>query len=70
MNRTLVNATSIVSVGYDKASHVLEIEFQEHKVYQYPDVPEHIFQGLINAMSKDTYFNSEIKNQYQPHEVW
>ena len=69
MNRTLVNSSNLVSVGYDPGLSTLEIEFREHKIYQYQNVPKYIFEGLISASSKDSYFNDQIKGKFQYHEA-
>jgi len=51
----------MISVGYDFETRVLEIEFIDGAIYQYFDVPEEIYQGLLNAESKGRYFNLVIK---------
>ena len=58
---TPVTSTAINSVGYDANSHILEIEFTSHEVYQYLNVPQAVANGLISAPSKGQYFNSYIK---------
>ncbi len=61
MERTPVKSTTMVSVGYDPISQLLEIEFVGGAVYQYMDVPEDIFLGLMQAESKGQYFNFVIR---------
>jgi len=41
----------------------LEIEFN-NGIYQYYDVPEDIFQELINASSIGSFIHQNIKNNY------
>ncbi len=41
----------------------LEIEFN-NGIYQYYDVPEDIFQELINASSIGSFIHHNIKNHY------
>jgi hypothetical protein len=38
MQRTRVSSSSIVSIGYDASSQVLEVQFRSGSVYQYSDV--------------------------------
>jgi hypothetical protein len=52
-------------VGYDGLTSVLVIEFNSGSVYRYLGVPEHVYQGLMKASSKGTYFNNEIKDAYR-----
>jgi uncharacterized protein len=65
MNRTPVDSSNITSIGYDRASQVLEIEFHHGAVYQYFDVPQHVFDGLMQASSKGTYFAENVKGHYR-----
>ena len=64
MERTLVNSSSLASVGYSPEVSTLEIEFHHGASYQYFAVPQHIFDGLLAAASKGAYFNEHIKDRY------
>lgn len=61
MERTPVQSSSVSSVGYDRESSTLEIEFLNGSVYQYFGVPESIFNGLMNAPSKGTFLDQFVK---------
>jgi len=63
MNRTYVSSTDLVSVGYENG--ILEIEFKGNNVYQYFNVPQSVYNGLLSAGSKGTYFHSHIKDIYR-----
>ena len=65
MDRTPVRSSNIRSVGYDPASRKLEVEFHSRGVYQYSGVPETIYQGLMRAASKGSYFHDHIKDRYR-----
>jgi hypothetical protein len=67
MNRVPVQSSNLASVGYDSGNMVIEIEFHSGGIYQYFNVPEHIHQGLMNAGSKGTYFNQNIKKAGYPY---
>ena len=47
MRRRLVESASIRSVGYDVATRTLELEYVNGSVYQYYDVPQPTFAGLL-----------------------
>jgi hypothetical protein len=65
MVRESVSSTNLKSVGYDSETETLEIEFSRGDVYEYYDVPEHIFISLMNASSHVKYFYKNIKNDYK-----
>ncbi|WP_111453552.1 KTSC domain-containing protein [Pseudomonas sp. URMO17WK12:I6] len=65
MERIPVVSSNILSVGYDPESEVLEIEFNNHAIYQYFDINERIYEGLIGAASVGGYFASCIKGVYR-----
>lgn len=63
--RTTISSPSIASVGYDLYSLTLEIKFLNGSAYQYFDVPQHIYEGLMNASSHGQYFAQNIKGIYR-----
>jgi len=65
MIRTPVESSCIKSIGYDDSKSVLEIEFVSRKVYQYSNVPNTVYSGILMASSKGTYFNIMIKDVYR-----
>jgi KTSC domain-containing protein len=66
MNRRPVTSSLIASVGYKPDRLVLEVEFKDTgSVYQYFDVPEAEFRGLMKATSLGRYFNRNIKDEYR-----
>lgn len=66
MERVPVQSSNLSSVGYDAETLTLEIEFHHGTVYQYFGVPPEIYEGLINAGSKGTFFNQTIKKGGYP----
>lgn len=65
MNRTPVNSSNLASVGYEPNSLTLEIEFHDSSVYQYFDVPEFEWLGLMQAESHGGYFSAQIRLNYR-----
>lgn len=61
MTREYVSSSNIASIGYDAMSEILEVEFNNGAVYQYYNVPERLYNGLMEADSKGRYFDSYIK---------
>jgi hypothetical protein len=67
MNRIAVRSSNISSVGYEDGT--LEIAFVDGGVYQYLNVPEQIYRGLMSATSKGRYFYNHIKDRYKTKKV-
>lgn len=67
MNRVPVQSINLASVGYDPATCTLEIEFHSGGVYQYFGVPSQVYESLINAASKGSYFHHNIKMRGYPY---
>jgi len=64
MQRNPVESSNIASIGYDASSETLEVEFLNSGVYQYYNVPEHVYTRFTEAPSKGQFFHANIKNAY------
>ncbi|EPQ7004144.1 KTSC domain-containing protein [Pseudomonas aeruginosa] len=64
MERVSVSSSNIASVGHDASSQTLEVEFLNGSIYEYYDVPEHVYQELISASTVGGYFAQRVKNVY------
>ncbi|HEY4103448.1 MAG TPA: KTSC domain-containing protein [Polyangiaceae bacterium] len=69
MERTSVNSSSVVSVGYDEAAFELEIEFRSGRVYRYLQVPIAAYRLLLRAPSIGEYVNTVIKPRFEARAV-
>lgn len=69
MNRQPVSSSNIASIGYDANSLTLEIEFLNGGVYQYFDVPQYVYEDLMNAGSHGQYLAHNIKGIYRYSKV-
>jgi hypothetical protein len=65
MNRTPVTSHNVASVGYDRDTMTLEVEFRNGSVYQYFDVPDAVYRELVSASSVGTYLSQNIKASYR-----
>lgn len=61
MERMNVVSSNIRSIGYDASAMVLEVEFNNGAVYQYYNVPQYIFDGLMVADSHGRYLDQYVK---------
>lgn len=64
MERYLVASSNLSSVGYDPETETLEVEFLNGSVYQYFNVPEIMYERLMQESSKGKFLNAYIKNAF------
>lgn len=69
MERQKVQSSNLASIGYDEENQLLEIEFNHGGVYEYFDVPNDVYEELMNASSHGKYFISEIKDSYDYNKI-
>jgi len=69
MNRTNVSSSNIASIGYGEERHILEIQFHSGGIYQYFNVPQAEYDGIMNASSHGQYFDQHINNVYSYRKV-
>jgi len=62
--REVVESSSLRSIGYDRRTATLEIEFDGGGVYRYEDVPLEIWQGLRQADSKGKFFQANVRDRF------
>ncbi len=65
MDMIRVSSSAITAVGYDPSTGRMKIRFTQGHTYDFCRVPEHVFQGLLNARSKGGYYNDHIRDRYQ-----
>lgn len=58
-------SSNVVSYGYSERFQVLEIEFRNGAVYQYFDVPVHVFHEMEQADRAGAYLAAKIKGRYR-----
>ncbi|GGQ33781.1 KTSC domain-containing protein [Shewanella litoralis] len=68
MERTPVDSSNLVSVGYDEDTSTLEVEFNSG-LYQYFDVPVHVYEELMNSDSKGSFLHRHVKNTYNYEQI-
>ena len=58
-----VESSAIRAVGYDGST--LTVEFHNGRIYDHPHVPYSVYAGLMQAESKGTYYNRNIRGRYR-----
>jgi len=70
MERQSVESSNLGSVGYDKKTQTLEVQFKNNgRVYQYKDVPSKVVKQLLEAESIGSYFRKNIAYRYKYKEM-
>jgi hypothetical protein len=62
--RQVVASSSLRSIGYDRSTETLEVEFDGGGVYRYQHVPHEIWLGLKQAESKGRFFQAYVRDRY------
>lgn len=65
MQREPFDSSVIRSAGYDPATCTREVEFRNHRIYRYLDVPPEEWMALEDAESAGAYFSAHIRNAYE-----
>lgn len=65
MEMRRVNSRAISAVGYDPTTRRMKIRFTEGKIYDFCNVPQAVFDGLLRAASKGKYYDVHIRDGYQ-----
>jgi hypothetical protein len=60
MDREAVDSSTILSIGYDKATETLEVEFKNGGVYQYYNVPDPVYEQLMQSSSKGQHQRARL----------
>ena len=60
-----VDSSNIEAIGYNDDTLELHVQFLSGSYYIYSDVPREVFDDLMNAPSKGSFLNREVKGIYQ-----
>jgi hypothetical protein len=69
MERVNVISSNINSVGYEESSNTLEIEFKSGSIYQYSNIPQEVYNELLQASSIGRYFIRNIRDTYRSYKI-
>lgn len=59
-----VDSSNLVAIGYDGDNQELYVEYLGGRTYVYSQVPDVTHRELMDADSKGSYMNREIKPNY------
>lgn len=67
-----VDSSVVAAAGYQPEERLLVVLFNTGRAYEYYDVPEEIYDGLMAAESKGAYINQHVigKFSYDRFQGW
>lgn len=63
-----VESSNVKQIGYDE--NILFVLFKNNGLYKYADVPQNIFEDLLNAESVGKTLNKAVKKIYECERIW
>ena len=64
MNETRLESTTLRALAYDGRRGILQLEFRTRAIYHYYGVPAGVYEALLGAPSKGSYFNRVIRGRF------
>ena len=64
-----IESSMLSAVGYDPATQTLRALFNRGKTYDYFEVPQQVYDQLIESDSKRHYMRDEIIDAYPYHQI-
>ena len=52
------------AVHFDRGTHTLRVELQTGAVWEYADVPEHVYDELARSPTPDAYFRDNVRDEF------
>jgi hypothetical protein len=62
-------SSNILRIDYDEDNSLLEMQFKDGSVYNYPNVPTYVIDEFEAAESKGKYANANIYKQFPGYRV-
>lgn len=64
-----VDSSNIAAIGFDSETETLRIEFNDGSIYEYFDVPNHVFEEFKGAESKGKFGHKFIYKVYEQEKL-
>lgn len=64
-----VDSSNIEAIGHDDDAQELHVQFLSGGSYIYHGVPREVFEEMMNAPSKGSYLNREVKGRFDYSKV-
>ena len=63
MDMIAVISSNIAAVGYDPDKQRLRVQFRDGALWEYEQVAQALYEGLMSADSKNGYFRAHIRGK-------
>ena len=60
-----VDSSHVKSVGYDADQHHLQVQFRDGSSYDYPGVPQMVYDQFVNAKSKGAFVREVLRTRFR-----
>jgi hypothetical protein len=64
MDRISVNHNEFRTVGYEPLELLMEVEFQDGRIYLFSDIPMALYDSFIAADNMSDFYHTHIEDQY------
>lgn len=64
MSRHWDEMSAVRWVEFDRATRTLRVAFESGAVYDFADVPEHLFDELAHSSARDEFFHQNIREEF------
>lgn len=64
-----IQSSMISHVGYNRKNKTLQLVYTSGSIYNYNNVEEKVYKGLLTAKSKGKYIHNIILNKYKYTQV-
>lgn len=64
MTRHSPDQAPVRTVHFDRATRTLRVHLENGAVYDFADVPEHLYDELVRSANPDTFFRENIKGEF------
>jgi len=64
MNEIMVESSTLRALAYDDGRGILQLEFRTRAIYHYYGVSAAVYEALLGASSKGSYFNLVIRGRF------
>lgn len=60
-----LDSKGLSRISYDHDARMLYIEFSDGKIFQYHDVPSHLYENFISSDDPGRFYNTQIRRNYR-----
>lgn len=62
---TPITSSNLAAIGYNPHKRILAVEFKSGAIFHFAGISETVYQQLLEAPSRGSYFHKEIRGKFQ-----